>query len=136
MLICAVLYAAIVWLIFFRLKWLRWGWFTGSVTVFVGLFVCAIFVGFLSYLVPTGRVVVLSEVVEVTPNVSGQIIDIPVRPYQLVNAGTVLFKIDPMPYAAQARMIEAQLKFQELRLSQMSQLQASNSGRAFDVEQR
>jgi multidrug resistance efflux pump len=34
------------------------------------------------------------------------------------------------------RTIEAQLKFQELRLSQMQQLQASSSGRAFDVEQR
>jgi multidrug resistance efflux pump len=136
MAIIAALYAVLVWLIFFKLKWLRWGWFTGTVTVLVGLLVCAIFVGFLSYLVPTGRVAVLGHVVEVTPNVSGQIIEISVQPNELVKAGTVLFRIDPTPYDAQVRTIDAQLKFQQLRLSQMKELQASSSGRGFDVEQR
>ncbi|MGY6249291.1 hypothetical protein ACXIUS_17280 [Bosea thiooxidans] len=32
--------------------------------------------------------------------------------------------------------IEAQLKFQETRLAEMSQLQARGTGRAFDVEER
>ena len=136
MVIIAALYAVVVWLVFFQLKWLRWGWFTGTVTVLVGLFVCAIFVGFLSHLAPTGRVAVLGHVVEVTPNVSGQIIEISVQPNELVKAGTVLFRIDPTPYDAQVRTIDAQLKFQQLRLSQMKELQASSSGRAFDVEQR
>ena len=136
MAIVAALYAVLVWLVFFKLKWLRWGWFTGTVTVLVGLFVCAIFVGFLSHLAPTGRVAVLGHVVEVTPNVSGQIIEISVQPNELVKAGTVLFRIDPTPYDAQVRTIDAQLKFQQLRLSQMKELQASSSGRAFDVEQR
>ena len=95
MVIIAILYAIIVWLVFFRLKWLRWGWFTGTLTVIVGLLVCAIFVGFLSYLAPTGRVAVIGHVVEVTPNVSGQITEISVKPNQLVKADTVLFKIDP-----------------------------------------
>ena len=39
----AVLYALIVWVVFFRLKWLQWGWLTGPVTVLVGLMVCTIF---------------------------------------------------------------------------------------------
>jgi RND family efflux transporter MFP subunit len=134
--IIAALYAVLVWLIFFKLKWLRCGWFSGTVTVLVGLLVCAIFVGCLSYLAPVGRVVVLSHVVEVTPNVSGQITEISVQPNELVKAGTVLFKIDPTPYDAQVRTIDAQLQFQELRLSQMKELQASSSGRAFDVEER
>lgn len=136
MAIIAALYAVLVWLIFFRLKWLRWGWLTGTVIVFVGLLVCAIFVGCLSYLAPTGRVAVVGHVVEVTPNVGGEIVEISVAPNQLVKAGTVLFRIDPTPYDAQVRMIDTQLKFQELRLAQMQQLQASSSGRAFDVEER
>jgi RND family efflux transporter MFP subunit len=136
MVIIAALYAVVVWLVFFQLKWLRWGWFTGTVTVIIGLLVCATFVGFLSYLAPTGRVAVIGHVVEVTPNVSGQITEISVRPNQLVKADTVLFRIDPTPYDAQVRMIDSQLKFQELRLAQMQQLLASSSGRAFDVEQR
>jgi hypothetical protein len=77
MVVVAVLYAVIVWLVFFRLKWFRWGWLTGTVTVLVGLLVGSIFVGFVSYLAPTGRVLVLALVVELTPNVSGQITDIP-----------------------------------------------------------
>jgi RND family efflux transporter MFP subunit len=136
MVIVAVLYAILVWLIFFKLKWVRWGWGTGTVTVILGVLLCAVFVGFLSYLAPTGRVTVISRVVEVTPNVSGQITEISVLPNRLVKADAVLFKIDPAPYEAQVRTIEAQLKFQDLRLSQMKQLQASSSGRAFDVEQR
>ena len=136
MVIIAVLYAILVWLVFFKLKWLRWGWGSGTVTVLVGMVLCATFVGLLSYLVPTGRVTVISRVVEVTPNVSGQITELPVTANQLVRADAVLFKIDPAPYEAQVRSIEAQLKFQDLRLSQMKQLLASNSGRAFDVEQR
>src|SRR5262249_57606841 len=53
-----------------------------------------------------------------------------------LNAGDVLFKIDPVPYQAQVDAIGAQLKFEELRLAQMTQLQTSDSGRAFDVQQR
>ena len=136
MVVIAATYTLLVWLVFFRLKLLPWGWLTGTVTVIVGLLVCATFVGLLSSLAPTGRVTVIAHVVEVTPNVSGQITDIPVRPNQLVKADTILFKIDPTPYDAQVRTIEAQLKFQELRLDQMKQLQATSSGRAFDVEQR
>jgi RND family efflux transporter MFP subunit len=136
MMIVAVLYAVLVWLIFFKLKWLRWGWGSGTVTVILGMLLCAVFVGFLSCLAPAGRVTVISRVVEVTPNVAGEIIEIPVSPNRLVKAGAVLFRIDPTPYEAQVRTIDAQLKFQELRLSQMQQLQASSSGRAFDVEQR
>lgn len=134
--IIAALHAVLVWLIFFKLKRLRWGWLAGTVTVPVGLLVCAIFVGCLSYLAPTGRVAVIGRVVEVTPNVSGQITEISVQPNELVKAGAVLFRIDPTPYDAQLRTIGTQLKFQELRLAQMKELQASSSGRAFDVEER
>lgn len=136
MAIVAITYAVLVWLVFVRLKWLHWGWATGAITVLVGLLVCAVFSGFLSYLAPTGRVTVISRVVEVTPNVSGQITEISVQPNTLVKAGTVLFKIDPLPYEAEVKVVEAQLGFQEVRLSQMKQLQAGGSGRAFDVEER
>jgi len=48
----------------------------------------------------------------------------------------VLFKIDPTPYDAQVKAIEAQLKLSATRLSQMTQLYERDAGRAFDVEQR
>jgi RND family efflux transporter MFP subunit len=53
-----------------------------------------------------------------------------------LRAGDVLFRIDPTTYKAQVEAIDAQLKFAELRLSQMSELYARDAGRRFDVEQR
>jgi multidrug resistance efflux pump len=48
----------------------------------------------------------------------------------------VLFRIDPTPFQAQVDALAAQLKFEQLRLSQMTHLQTSGTGRNFDVEQR
>jgi Biotin-lipoyl like len=59
-----------------------------------------------------------------------------VQANQLLKAGDVLFKIDPTPYQSQLDALAAQLKFEEFRLSQMTQLQSTDSGRAFDVQQR
>jgi multidrug resistance efflux pump len=64
------------------------------------------------------------------------VVDVPVEANTPIKSSDVLFRIDPVPYQAQARAIEAQLKFQELRLSQMAQLQERGTGRAFDVEER
>ena len=48
----------------------------------------------------------------------------------------MLFTIDPTPYQAQVKAIEAQLKLSTTRLAQMTQLFERDSGRGFDVEQR
>jgi len=53
-----------------------------------------------------------------------------------VKAGDVLFRIDPVPYEAQARAIAAQLGLAEQRLTEMTELRRGGTGRAFDVEQR
>jgi len=53
-----------------------------------------------------------------------------------LKSGDVLFRIDPTPYAAQVKAIEAQLKLSATRLAQMTQLFERDSGRGFDVEQR
>src|SRR4029077_16134783 len=50
--------------------------------------------------------------------------------------GDVLFRIDPTPFDAQVKAINAQLKLSATRLSQMTQLFERDSGRGFDVEQR
>jgi multidrug resistance efflux pump len=85
---------------------------------------------------PSGSTMVVRESVQITPEVSGEVIDVPVVANAPLKAGDVLFRIDPTPYDAQVRAIEAQLKLAELRLSQFTQLQRSDVGRAFDVEQR
>jgi len=79
---------------------------------------------------------VVRNSVQIVPNVAGEVTDVLVVANKPLKAGDVLFKIDPVPYQAQVDSIGAQLKFEELRLSQMTQLELSDSGRAFDVQQR
>jgi multidrug resistance efflux pump len=85
---------------------------------------------------PQGSALVVRQSVQIVPNVAGEVLEVPVKPNQPLKAGDVLFRIDPAPYESQARAIEAQLKLQEQRLGQMTQLQTAGTGRAFDVEQR
>jgi RND family efflux transporter MFP subunit len=85
---------------------------------------------------PQGPALVTRHSVAIVPDVAGEVIDVPVEPNKPLKAGDVLFRIDPVPYESQVKALEAQLKFQELRLSQMTQLQAAGTGRSFDVEQR
>ena len=85
---------------------------------------------------PQGSALVVRNSVAIVPDVAGEVIDVPVQANQPLKAGDVLFKIDPTPYQSQLDALAAQLKFEELRLAQMTQLQSTDSGRAFDVQQR
>lgn len=85
---------------------------------------------------PQGAALVVRNSVSIIPNVAGEVIDVPAEANAPLKAGDVLFRIDPTPYHSQVRALEAQLKFQDLRLSQMTQLVERDSGRAFDVQQR
>lgn len=85
---------------------------------------------------PQGPAVVVRNSVAIVPDVAGEVVDVPVRPNQPLKAGDVLFRIDPVPFQAQVDALAAQLKFQETRLAEMTQLQSHGTGRTFDVEQR
>jgi len=85
---------------------------------------------------PQGAALVVRNSVQIVPNVAGEVTDVPVVANKPLKAGDLLFKSDSVPYQAQVESIGAQLKFEELRLSQMTQLELSDSGRAFDVQQR
>ena len=85
---------------------------------------------------PQGPALVVRNAVSIVPSVAGEVTDVPVVANEPVKAGDVLFKIDPTPYDAQVKAIEAQLKLSKTRLGQMTQLFERESGRGFDVEQR
>ena len=107
MLIIAILYIGIAWLVFFRFKLLPWNWPWRIVTALLGCVILAVFVALLNTLTPSGRIAVVGRVVEVTPNVAGTVTSIPVEPNELVKAGTVLFQIDPAPYDAKVKQLRA-----------------------------
>ncbi len=85
---------------------------------------------------PQGSALVARNAVSIVPNVAGEVIDVPVEGNTALKTGDVLFRIDPVPYEAQVKAIEAQLKLSATRLAQMTQLFERDSGRGFDVEQR
>ena len=85
---------------------------------------------------PQGPALVVRNSVAIVPSVAGEVIDVPVEANKPLKAGDTLFRIDPVPYDAQVKAIEAQLKLSDLRLAQMTQLYERDSGRAFDVQQR
>jgi RND family efflux transporter MFP subunit len=85
---------------------------------------------------PQGPALVIRNSVPIVPNVAGEVTDVAVAANVPLKAGDLLFRIDPAPFKASVDALQAQLRFQELRLSQMTQLQERQTGRAFDVEQR
>lgn len=85
---------------------------------------------------PSGPLVVGRHSVAIVPDVAGEVIDVPVSPNTALKANDVLFRIDPIPFEAQVKALEAQLSLSELRLKEMSELASKAAGRQFDVEQR
>jgi multidrug resistance efflux pump len=85
---------------------------------------------------PQGPALVVRHSVSIVPDVAGEVIDVPVAANTPLKAGDVLFRIDPVPYEAQVKAIEAQLKLSDMRLAQMTQLLERDAGRGFDVQQR
>jgi multidrug resistance efflux pump len=69
---------------------------------------------------PSGPVRTYSPIIEVVPNVTGEVINVPVRPLTRVAEGEVLFEIDPVPFQAavdqkRAALAEAEQKVPQLK---------------------
>ncbi|MBE0704317.1 MAG: HlyD family secretion protein, partial [Afipia sp.] len=67
MLIILTLYIILVWLLFAKLKLVKWGWGSGTVAVLIGAFILAVFMAMFNYLTPSGSFVVVSRVMEIAP---------------------------------------------------------------------
>jgi multidrug resistance efflux pump len=108
-LIILSLYILMVWLLFSKLKLISWGWVSGTIVVLGGAAILAVFLALFNHLTPSGSFTVVSRVTEITPNVSGQVMDVTVKPNQAVKVGTVLFRIDPAPFQYKVQNLEASL---------------------------
>jgi RND family efflux transporter MFP subunit len=109
-------------------------WKISPVIVLLGLLV-GLFIP-MGWGAPSGPILVVRHSVQIVPNVAGEVIEVLAEPNKPIKANDILFRIDPVPYEAQVRSLEAQLQFQELRLGQMTQLQERGTGRRADVEER
>lgn len=84
---------------------------------------------------PMGSVTKYQYVVEIVPNVSGQVIEVSATAGQRMNKGDVLFKIDPTTFEAAVGNLKAALELAETRLAQSKELVKRQAGSVYDVEQ-
>jgi multidrug resistance efflux pump len=119
MLIILILYLVLVWLLFFKLKLIGLSWLSGTFAGVIGAIILAVFVALLANLAPSGRFVINAPVVTITPNVSGQVIALPIQPNVPLKAGAVLFQIDPSPFQYKVKQIEAQLAAAKQNVQQL-----------------
>ncbi|MDJ0907041.1 MAG: biotin/lipoyl-binding protein [Woeseiaceae bacterium] len=83
---------------------------------------------------PAGDLAVLTYSVPITPNVAGEVIEVPVEPNEPLRKGDLLFRIDPTQYEAALEGLQAQLKLAELRLLQSRELASQDAGSIYEVQ--
>lgn len=83
---------------------------------------------------PAGDVRTMAYSVSITPNVTGEVLEVPVQPDSNVNEGDVLFTIEPTPYRAALEGLKAQLVLAETRLQQSQVLVDQQAGSVYELQ--
>jgi len=76
---------------------------------------------------PSGTVKTYSAVVEIIPNVSGEVTDVEARALQPVKQGDVLFRIERTPFETKVAQLEAELDFARVNLERAERLVAKKN---------
>ena len=100
---CAVLFA-LVKIGFIKLNTF---WKASPVLWFLLLFI-VLFIP-MQWGAPSGPVRTYNAVIEIVPNVTGEVISVPVKPLVKLKKGDILFEIDPVPFQATVDQKKAQL---------------------------
>ena len=81
---------------------------------------------------PSGTAKMYKGVVEIIPNVSGQVTEVAAEPLKPMKQGDLLFRIDPVPFQAQVDRLQADLGLARLNLDRAEQLVARDAGPEFE----
>lgn len=108
--ILLLIYSGIVWLIFFKFKWLPWNFVSQVIVVSLPIFALTIMILVLNVVAPSSSDVrVINYVVQIVPRVTGRVIEVPVEANRPLRKGDVLFRIDPVPFQQNLAALEAKL---------------------------
>ena len=66
---------------------------------------------------PSGALLMYRPVVEIVPNVSGTVMEVPVKALMKLEKGDVLFTIDPTQFQARVDQLNAEIKLSQANLS-------------------
>ncbi len=105
-------YGFIVWLVFFKLRWLKFSIAWGFFSTFFVLHLMIIFLIGLRYVTPTSTEArVIQHTIQLTPRLSEPtlVTAVLVKPNVHVKKGTPLFQFDRRIYEAKVKQLEAQL---------------------------
>ena len=83
---------------------------------------------------PSGTVHNYRSVMEIIPNVTGEVLSVEARPLQELSEGDPIFTIDPVQYQAAVNRLEGQLALSEANLARAEDLMQRNVGRQLDID--
>jgi multidrug resistance efflux pump len=159
------IYAAIVWLIFIKFKWLPWNTTSQITVAIIPIVALTALILTLNVVAPSSADVrVFKYTIPIVSQVRGRVIEVPVEEgNRLVKKGDVLFRVDPTPYqltvdslaaqlvgakggsqqlreqlrAAQGNSsaVRARINLTRTRVEQNRALAATGAGNKFDLEQ-
>jgi multidrug resistance efflux pump len=109
MVIIAILYIGIIWLIFFKLKILPWNRLWKSIAGTVGVLLLLLVVGLLNFYTPTGSFSVVTNVTEIRPSISGRVSSIPIKTNTPIRKGDLILEIEPEPFEFEVARLKAAL---------------------------
>ena len=105
-------YGVLVWLVFFKFKWLKFSITWGVVSAFFGLHILIIFMIGLRFVTPYSTdAKVIQHTIQLTPRLSEPtlVTAVLVEPNLHVKKGQPLFQFDRRPYEDKVKQLEAQL---------------------------
>jgi multidrug resistance efflux pump len=131
------IYSFFVWLIFIKFKWLPWNTVSQVTVVIIPIVALTALILMLNVYAPSSSDVrVIKYVVQVVPQVRGQVIEVPVEGNNPVKKGDLLLKIDPTPFELEIRTLEAQLAVAEGSVQELNEQLRSAEGRSAGTRAR
>lgn len=83
---------------------------------------------------PSGAVNNYQTVMEIIPNVTGEVKTVDARPLELLSQGDTIFTIDSTQYESKVKQIEAQLVLSQANLQRAEELMERGVGRQVDID--
>ena len=108
--ILTLIYVGLIWLLFFKLKLVEPNAKSYTAAAVVGVVVIGAILLAMNLFQPYSTNAVISQyVVQIAPQVTGQVTSVPASPNQPIKKGEVLFTIDPAPFQAAVDGLRAAL---------------------------
>src|SRR5688572_19846122 len=111
------IYSYIIWLIFFKFKWLPWNFVSQVIVVTIPIVGLTLLILILNIVAPSSADVrVINYVVAINARVQGMVTEVPIEPNRPLKRGQILFKLDPRPMEIGIEGLRAKLEALQAQL--------------------